>query len=188
MALQDEFEFGRETWVSPAVEFAGRIVTVKAGGIALDDGSPAYREVVEHPGGVCVLPFDGRCVTLVRQFRIAVGEWVLEAPAGKLEPGDDIAQRARIELAEETGLHSKNLQYCGEIFGSVGFCSERIHLFLATELVSSPPKPEAEERISCEKYELAHVKALLFAHEIKDAKTIVLLHALFAQLSAAGEN
>ncbi|MFM1920077.1 MAG: hypothetical protein RLZZ303_1711 [Candidatus Hydrogenedentota bacterium] len=167
-----------EQWVSPEVKFSGRIFTVRAGGITLDDGTPAYREVVEHPGGVCVLPFDGTHVTLVRQYRIAVGEEVLEAVAGKLEPGDDPAHRARLELEEEAGIRADTLVEAGTIFGCVGFCSERIFLFLALDLHYGIARPEAEEQIELVKLHLDEVKQLLDNHTIKDAKTIVLLERL----------
>lgn len=167
-----------EQWVSPEVKFSGRIFTVRAGGITLDDGTPAYREVVDHPGGVCVLPFDGTRVTLVRQYRIAVGEEVLEAVAGKLEPGDDPAQRARLELEEEAGIHAHTLVHVGEIFGCVGFCSERIFLYLALDLHYGIARPEAEERLQLESFTLDELKQLLASHKLKDAKTIVLLERL----------
>ena len=167
-----------EHWVSPEVKFSGRIFTVRAGGITLDDGTPAYREVIDHPGGVCVLPFDGTHVTLVRQYRIAVGEEVLEAVAGKLEPGDDPAQRARLELEEEAGIHAETLVEVGGIFGCVGFCSERIFLYLALDLRYGIARPEAEERLELETFTLDEVKQLLARHAFKDAKTIVLLERL----------
>lgn len=164
-----------ETWVSPEIKFEGRIVSVRAGGIVLDNGAPAYREVVEHPGGVCVLPFDGERVILVRQFRIAVGEYVLEAVAGKIEPGDEPAERARMELEEEAGLQAGRLVEAGVIFASAGFCSERIHLFIATDVRPVPARPEPEERIEIVKLSIEQVLKALNTEEFADSKTIVLL-------------
>ncbi len=164
-----------ETWVSPELKFEGRIFTVRAGGVVLDDGASAYREVIDHPGGVCVLPFDGTHVTLVRQYRIAVGEYVLEAVAGKIEAGDDPSERARLELEEEAGLRAEALVDAGVIFASVGFCSERIYLFIASEVSRVPARPEAEERIETAQFTVGQIESMLKTAEIKDAKTIVLL-------------
>lgn len=174
----------REDWVSPEVVFKGRIFSVRAGSAILEDGTPVYREVVDHPGGVCVLPYDGRHVWLLRQYRIALGEAVLEAPAGKLEPGDIPAARAHAELREEVGLRAERLLEAGIVYGSVGFCSERIHLFIAADLDEIPAAPEEEERITIERYTLEEVEELLKNHAIADAKTAVLLHRLMAMAPA----
>ena len=178
-------ETGIETWVDPQVQFSGRIFTVRSGPIMLDNGEPAYREVVEHPGGVCVLPFDGTTITLVRQYRIAVGEYVIEAPAGKLEPGDNPERRAALELEEEAGLHAGNLIPMGVVFGCVGFCSERIHLFIATDVTTVGQQLEHEERIELIDLSLPEVSKLLESNALTDAKTIVLLQRFLAWLEAS---
>lgn len=164
-----------ETWLDPTVRFQGTIFTVRAGSIQLDTGETAYREVVEHPGGVCVLPFDGQNVTLVKQYRIALGEDVLEAPAGKLEPGEDPAERAKIELEEETGLRAERLVAAGQVYGSVGFCSERIHLFFAPEVKQVEQRLEAEERIELVRMNLDELEELIQSQRLTDAKTICLI-------------
>ncbi|MBI1317661.1 MAG: NUDIX domain-containing protein [Candidatus Hydrogenedens sp.] len=167
-----------ERWIQPETKFDGRIIRVIAGQIELDDGRPAYREVVEHGGGVCVLPYDGSHVTLVRQYRIAVGEYVLEAPAGKLEPGDTPLERARIELLEETGLQAAGLVELGYIYGTVGFCSERIHLYLALNSHLGEAKPETEERIEIVRLPLQEALERAAKGDLRDAKTLVLLMKL----------
>jgi ADP-ribose pyrophosphatase len=171
-----------EQWHSSKMLYAGRVVRLRVGEARLEDGRLALREVVEHPGGVCILPFDGERVTLVRQFRIAVGEHVLEAPAGKLEPGDSPEVRGRLELEEEAGLRAGRVVPAGVVFASVGFCSERIWLYLAFDLTPVPPRPEEEERIERVTLTLEEVRAGLQAHRFNDAKTVCLLHALLAHL------
>ena len=173
-----------ERWTTPETIFEGRIFRVIAGGAVLEDGTAVYREVVEHPGGVCVLPYDGERMTLVRQYRIAVGEYVLEAPAGKLEPGDTPADRARIELAEETGLHGGDLIFVGEILGTVGFCSERIHLFLALDSAFGEPRPEQEERIEMVHVTIGEAVAMARSGALCDAKTLVLLMKLMEHVDS----
>ena len=175
-----------ETWTHSECIFEGKVFTIRKGDVVLDDGLKAYREVVEHPGGVCILPYDGHVVTLVRQFRIAVGEYVLEAPAGKLEKTDtDPAARGRAELEEEAGYLADTLIPAGEIFASVGFCSERIYLYLALDLTVTTQQLEPEERIELVQLNLEEVRDGLKHHRFNDAKTIVLLQALLNHLDEA---
>jgi ADP-ribose pyrophosphatase len=107
--------------------FQGRILSLGVETHLLPDGRKAEFEIVRHPGGAAVLPVldDGR-VLLLRQFRPAAGDAVLEIPAGRLEPGEAPAACARRELAEEAGYRAGRLERLGETLSSVGFCDERI--------------------------------------------------------------
>lgn len=178
-----------ETWQQSEIIYEGAVVRLRCGEVHLDDGTPAQREVVEHPGGVCVIPFDGEQVHFVRQFRIAVGEYVLEGPAGKLEPGEtDPEARGRAELEEETGFRAGRVVYAGKHYASVGFCSEIIHIYLAFELTPVPRNLDPEERIDVVAMPIAEVRRKLAALEFHDGKTIIGLHALLSWLeSATGE-
>ena len=124
-----------ERKVTGKTVFEGHIIQVELDEIALPNGRPAQREVVRHPGGVCVLALDqdGQ-VTLVRQYRYPMGEHIIELPAGKLDPGEEPSVAARRELEEETGLRAGKLTYLGYLLASPGFCDERLHMFLAQEL------------------------------------------------------
>jgi ADP-ribose pyrophosphatase len=172
-----------EVWRESKLVFEGTVINLRVGEVTLDDGAPAYREVVEHKGGVCILPFTGTSVVLVRQFRIAMGEYVLEAPAGKVEAHDAHPEaRAAAELEEECGFRAGQLISTGITYASVGYCTERIHNFLALDLVRTARNLDPEERIELVEIPLDEVRAMLTRHEIPDAKTIVLLHALFNHL------
>jgi len=171
-----------EIWTDSRIVYDGRVVRLRVGDVTLDNGGLAYREVVEHPGGVCVLPFTGHSVILVRQFRIAVGEYVLEAPAGKREGEEDPEQRARLELEEETGYRAGRIIPLSFAFASIGYCNERIHLYLAFDLEQTEPRPDPEERIELVEVPLNQVRAMLETHAVQDGKTIILLYALLAHL------
>ncbi len=175
-----------EKWVNSQRVFEGRIFDVRAGEARLADGVTASREVVEHPGGVGIVPvLDGR-VVLIRQYRIAVGETVLEIPAGKLEPGDEPVERAQLELREETGYRAGRLVPVGMIFASAGYTSERIHLFLAFDLAFAGQALEYDERITPAEFALEDLKRMLQEHAITDAKTVVALERFFDYLEREG--
>ncbi|MFP4501768.1 MAG: NUDIX hydrolase [Candidatus Hydrogenedentota bacterium] len=174
-----------ETWSDSRIVYDGHVVRLRVGEVILDDGAPAYREVVEHKGGVCIVPCDGNTVTLVRQFRIAIGNYVLEAPAGKIESDEDPAWRATCELEEETGFRAGQVIPAGFAYASVGYCTEKIFLFLALDLMPVPRNLDPEERIELVQVPLADVPGLLARNEIPDAKTIIVLHALLGHLGIA---
>ena len=115
--------------------FDGKIIKVKKDQAELPNGSLASREVVEHPGGVCVLALDeDGSVTLVRQFRYPIRQQLLELPAGKLEYGEDHASAAVRELSEETGLEAEEWTYLGYMLPTPAYCTEKIHMYLARKL------------------------------------------------------
>ncbi|MEW6031318.1 MAG: NUDIX hydrolase [Bacillota bacterium] len=119
--------------MSSRAVFRGRLVGLRVDEVrVLPEGRAASREIVEHPGAVAVVPVttEGE-VVLVRQYRYAAGEELLEIPAGTLEPGEEPAACAVRELREETGRSAAALEPLGSLFSSPGFCDEVIHLFLA---------------------------------------------------------
>lgn len=172
-----------ETWKQSNIVFDGKVVRLRIGSVLLDNGDEAYREVVEHPGGVCVLPFTGDAFVLVRQYRIALGHYIIEAPAGKLEPGEAPMECARKELHEETGYKESDLISLGTIYPSVGFCNEKIHLFLAVGLIEIGSKPEPEERIEIITMSPEEVRRKLAQHQFQDSKTHVILDRALHYLS-----
>ncbi|HNZ48092.1 MAG TPA: NUDIX hydrolase [Candidatus Hydrogenedentes bacterium] len=173
-----------EIWKNSELVFVGKVVALRTGEVRLDDGSEAYREVVEHPGGVCILPFTGQAFVLVKQFRIALGKDMIEAPAGKLEVNETPLQCAVKEMHEETGYRADRLISLGVIHPSVGFCSEAIHLFLALDLTEIGQKLEKDERIEMLHVPLEEASALACSESLQDAKTVVILNRALAWLSA----
>ena len=152
--------------------YQGIIVKVSVDRVQLADGKESYREVVEHPGGVCVLPIDkeGRA-WCVRQFRYPARRHFLEAPAGKLEPGEDPRSAALRELSEETGFIPGKLIYMGEFHTSPGYNTERLHLYLALELTRGEAHPDPGELLDIVTLPFAELVDMVMRSEIPDAKT-----------------
>ena len=124
-----------ERRVSSKTIFEGRIIKVTLDQAELPNGKLAAREVVEHPGGVAVLALEEDNTTyLVKQFRYPIQQLLLELPAGKLDGPEDHLLAAKRELSEGTGLEAEEWTYMGSILASPGFCTERLHMYLARKL------------------------------------------------------
>jgi ADP-ribose pyrophosphatase len=142
----------------------------------LANGTIHRHEVVIHPGAVVILPLlaDDR-VCLIRNFRIAVDQTLVELPAGTIENGEDPAETARRELIEETGFRAGRLEKLCEFFMSPGILNERMHCFLATDLQQGPTALEVGEEIQTVVVALDEALRLIDAGEIRDAKSIAAL-------------
>ena len=163
----------KEEMVSQQTVYEGYIVDVRMDKAKLMDGSLANREVVTHPGAVAVFAMDEEDnVILVRQFRYAVGEVVLELPAGKLEPGEDPADSGLRELAEETGLIPKTYEPMGFTYSSPGIFEEKIYLFFAKDLEQGPVHPDDGEFVEVVRIPYQELVNMAARGEIKDSKTL----------------
>ena len=132
--------------------YQGGIFHVRRERVALADGVIAYREIVEHPGAVCIVALDGEGnVVLVRQYRKAVEEELLEVPAGRLEEDESPLECAQRELQEETGLAAGRLEELGAFWTTPGFTTERMYAFLATDLRPQSRPADVDERIEVER-------------------------------------
>lgn len=171
----------KETMVSTQTVYEGIIVNVRRDKAELVDGRITNREVVEHPGGVCVFALDDeKKVILVRQYRYPMGEVVLELPAGKLEKGEDPSDSGLRELGEETGLVPGTYLPMGVSFSSPGILEERIHYFFATDLVQGPVHPDDGEFLEIVRVPYEELREMARRGEIKDGKTLIgLLKASF---------
>jgi|GEM_PF-50544 len=175
--------------VSERPGFRGHLFSVSAVRFADPDGDEFDRDVVRHPGAVSVVAVsDDGVVTLVRQVRVAVGESVLEAPAGTRDvDGERPEETARRELAEEAGLEAERLERLAVVFNSPGYTDQRTVIFLARGLSPCETGPTgAEERwMSTERVALADVDLLVAQGRLKDATTIAGL--LLAARRIAGD-
>ncbi len=165
----------REVFLSGEELYNGRIIKVERWQVSLPNGQTAPREIVRHNGAAAIVPVDSAGnVTLVRQYRVAVGRFTWEIPAGKLDsPEEDPFHAARRELEEETGLQAEKWQLLNRIDTTPGFCTERIAIYLATGLSQHPAHPDADEFLGLTKMPLEEAVALCMAGEIHDSKTLV---------------
>jgi len=139
----------------------------------LADGSVRGREVVLHPGSVVVVPFvDDDTVCLVNVVRTAVGRTLLELPAGTLDREEPLAAAARRELTEETGYRAGRVEPAGSFWMSPGILRERMHLFVARELVPGPQALEPGEQITTRLVAWNDAVAMCRDGLIDDAKTV----------------
>lgn len=165
-----------EKQLTTTPRYHGAIVDVRSDTVRLPDGGEGVREVVSHPGGVAILPLtDDDEVLLVRQYRYPVGEALLEVPAGKLEKGEEHYPAGLRELEEEAGVIPEKMEYLGGLYVSPGFCTEMIHLYLATGLKQGTAHPDEDEFLNVERMPFKKLLELVMAGEIRDAKTAALV-------------
>ncbi|MFM8635234.1 MAG: NUDIX hydrolase [Planctomycetia bacterium] len=140
------------------------------------DGSIRHREVAIHPGSVVIVPMVSEDeVCLIEVVRIAVGETLVELPAGTLDRPEPIAEAARRELAEETGYRAGRITAIGGLWMSPGILRERMHLFVAEDLVPGPQALEPGERITARVVPWDEAIAMCLDGRIHDAKTVAAL-------------
>lgn len=156
--------------------YQGRILDLARETHRMPDLREARFEIVQHPGGAAALPVleDGRII-LIRQFRPAAGDYVLEIPAGRLEPGEDAEQCIIRELQEEIGYKPAAVETLGAVYSSIGFCNEQIYLFIAKELTATDTALEPDEFIEPLFMQLDEALELIRNGSIVDAKTQITL-------------
>ncbi len=167
-----------ETRIDGRTVYDGRILRLEVDRVRLGSGDESVREVVRHNGAVVVLPVaaDGS-VVLVRQYRYPTGEYLLEAPAGKLDvAGESPADCAARELTEETGLAAGSLRPLGEFYTAPGFTDELLRCFLATELRPViGAVPDADEIEQVVRLTPAELGEAIRTNRIRDAKTLAIV-------------
>lgn len=156
--------------------YRGKVVDLGVETAELPNGEVWELEVVRHQGAAAVLPIteEGE-VILVRQWRHATGGWLLEVPAGKLDPGEAPEACARRETEEEVGWKPGRLEPLGWIWTTPGFADEKIWLFLATELTPGEQALEEDELLSVVRMPLEEACRAALDGEIRDGKSICAL-------------
>ncbi len=152
--------------------YKGKIVNLRVDDALLPNGETAKREVVEHGGGVAVLPLtDDGFVVMVEQFRYPYMKTVLEIPAGKKEKGEEPIVCGIRELKEEAGITAKEILSLGELYPTPGYCGEIIYMFLARGLTFGSQNTDEDEFLNVKKVPFEKAVEMVLSGEIKDAKT-----------------
>ncbi|MCS6771830.1 MAG: NUDIX hydrolase [Kiritimatiellae bacterium] len=162
-----------EKTLSRNTAFAGRLVRVETLDVELEDGRRAYRELVRHPGAICVwlrAP-DGRWA-FVRQFRCGAQKEMLEVVAGILDPNEPPEDAARREVREETGFSLKRLVRLGVLYPTPGYVEERIVCFYGEADAAGPRDLDHDERLVLELLTDEEFRARVRNGQIEDAKTL----------------
>ena len=153
--------------------YNGRIINLRCDDILLPNGKEAKREVVEHPGGVCVLPVtDDNEIVFVKQYRYPYSKVLLEIPAGKRDSKqEDTLECGKRELKEETGATASEYTFLGELYPSPGYVGEIIYMYLARGLCFGKDNPDEDEFVETVKIPFDTALDMVMNGEIKDAKT-----------------
>jgi ADP-ribose pyrophosphatase len=162
----------QEQTISTDRPWSGRLISVRVDRVRLANGHETTREVVEHPGAVGILAWDGGRMAMVRQWRHPTGGELLEIPAGTLDPGETPAATARRELGEECGLAAEEWEAGPAFYTAPGFCTELLTLFLATRLSPMEAETPEDEELQLSWLTLAEALSAIEAGEIRDAKTV----------------
>ena len=162
----------REERIATRRAYDGRLISLRVDEVRLGSGRTAAREVVEHPGAVGILAWNGERLALVRQWRHAAGLELLEIPAGTLDPGEEPRQTAERELAEECGVAAQGWEVGPSFFTAPGFCTERLTLFLATELRPAEAHAPEDEDLELSWMPLPEALQAIEDGRIQDAKSL----------------
>lgn len=154
--------------------YEGKVVNLKVETVELPDKRYSKREIVEHSGGVGVIAItDDDKIVLVNQYRKAISKTIIEIPAGKLELNEEPKTTARRELEEETGYTCESLKYFTEFYPTPGYCTEKIHIFIAEGLKPGEQRLDEHEYIDVIEIPFEEAYEKVLNGEIVDAKTII---------------
>jgi ADP-ribose pyrophosphatase len=176
--------------VSSRRAYSGKIISLDVDTVRFPDGSVGELEMIRHPGASAIVPFlsdpagQDPQVLLIRQYRYAAEGYLYEIPAGRLNPGEAPRDCALRELKEETGCSAGKVEHLFTMYTTPGFTDEKIHLFMATQLVAGETKHEADEFLELQPMLLSRALQMVEAGEIQDSKTA--LGLLFAAGFRAG--
>ncbi|MBO7672326.1 NUDIX hydrolase [bacterium] len=175
----------KEETVTSKKVYEGRIIDVRYDDVRLASGNMAWREVVEHSGGVTICAVKDDKILFVKQYRYPLKQDLLELPAGKLEKDENPHEACKRELEEETGYKANKWTFLGNVYSSAGFCDEKLYLYLAQDLEFVGKHPDEDELLENMEYSISDVKKMIMNGEITDAKTIC---AIYKSLNLIGES
>jgi ADP-ribose pyrophosphatase len=170
---------GRGQTLSSKTVYQGNVFWVTRDEVLEPGGVKATRDVIRHNGSVVVLAVDTESnpkdpgILLIRQYRHAAGKFLLELPAGRIEPGEKLIPAGKRELIEETGYRAKHWSRHANYYASPGFLNETMAILLAQGLTLGEAAPEDDEKIDVHMTPLSEVLRLIHAGKIEDGKTLI---------------
>jgi ADP-ribose pyrophosphatase len=166
--------FFEEKTISTERIYEGAILNLRRDKVTIHTGGTSFREIVEHNGGAVAVPItsDGKIV-MVRQYRKALEQAVLELPAGKIEKGEEPLQTIVRELQEETGYSAGNMEFLTAFYPSVGYTNEVLYIYLATDLTPGMTNYDENEAMDILEVDFEEAHNMVVAGEIQDAKTML---------------
>ena len=174
--------------ISSKLAFKGRVFSVHTDTVQEPNGLILKRDVIRHSGSVVILAIDESKnakdpdIIIERQYRHSVGEFLLELPAGRIEPGESPLAAAKREMIEETGFRAKNWKLLTKYFASPGFLGEWMQIYLARDISEGLAQPEPDEQIEIRRMRLSEAMALVRSNAIHDGKTLIGLSLLSAAM------
>ncbi|NPV37946.1 ADP-ribose pyrophosphatase [Brevinematales bacterium NS] len=171
------FDNLEEKTLSTTLLHQGKSFSFHSDEVLFPNGKKGKRDYVRYPEAVVILPLVEEGVLFIRQYRYAPGKVLLEIPAGKVDPGEDILLTVRRELREETGYDSEDIEYLLSYYPCPGYSTEKIHVYVARNLFPSPLEADEDEFIQAEILSLEEAKRAIREGMIEDGKTILTLLA-----------
>jgi len=164
----------KEKTIKSNIVFNGKLLEVRCDDVYLPNGQISSREWIDHPGAVCCIPIlpDGK-IAMIRQYRYAVKQVMIELPAGKLDEGETPEDCALRELEEEIGYRANKLTFLATIHPAIGFANENMWLYLAENLEKTQPILDNDEFIELIPTKLEEVVEMVWCGDITDVKTII---------------
>ena len=165
--------------------FKGRIIEVRKEKVELENGKLTTRELVVHHGGVSIAAIDDQDrILLVKQYRYAHSEELIELPAGKIELGEDPRECGIRELEEECGCRAKHFEKLTELYPTPAYCSEVIHVYYATDLEETKQHLDEGEFLDVLRVDFNKAVEMVLNGEIRDAKTQIAILNLAVKRAA----
>ena len=163
-----------EKTISSEMIYKGAILNLRKDTVEVVGNKISHREIIEHNGGVTIAAItDDNKMVMVKQFRKAVEQAILEVPAGKRDGDEEPIETAKRELKEETGYTAKNIKFLTKFFASVGYSEEVIYAFLCTGLTPGEMELDDNEAIDVIEYDINELHRMIMDGEIADSKTII---------------
>lgn len=167
-------KYKMELWEDKKTIFKGNVFSLISGTAITSNNLIVQRDIIEHAGGVAIVPFQENYIYLISQFRISIGTKLLELPAGRLENlNESPIARASLELQEEIGFKTSNLIKIVEYYSSVGFTNEKMHIFLAKDLEPTGRNTEVDEDVEIVKINIKDIRSMITSGKIIDSKTLI---------------